>query len=330
MHQDLIERYIYAVIKTLPTRMREDVERELHSLISDMLEERCQDMPPTEHDVLVVLTELGRPAELAAKYRPERASYLIGPGYYAAYKFLLGLVLAAVAFGLAVASVITACAAAQPWYLALGQYLAQTFQALLGSLGAITLAFAILERKGVRMNLGEQDIAHLPPVPKKQERIPKAEPIAGIVFCTLFAFVFLAVPQVIGVYFEQGQWMPIFNVPKIQAAWPIIVAFTVLGVLRESVKLYEGRYTKRLAAVSAATNLLSAVLSCAFLLGSSILNPQFLLYMQGLFSGDAAFLGTVFGQINLIFLAVILFALCLDTVVTVYKAYKYGGREQRK
>lgn len=124
MHQDLIERYIYAVIKTLPTRMREDVERELHSLISDMLEERCQDMPSTEHDVLVVLTELGRPAELAAKYRPERASYLIGPGYYAAYKFLLGLVLAAVAFGLAVASVITACAAAQPWYLALGQYLA--------------------------------------------------------------------------------------------------------------------------------------------------------------------------------------------------------------
>ena len=95
MHQDLIERYIYAVIKTLPTRMREDVERELHSLISDMLEERCQDMPSTEHDVLVVLTELGRPAELAAKYRPERASYLIGPGYYAAYKFLLGLVLGA-------------------------------------------------------------------------------------------------------------------------------------------------------------------------------------------------------------------------------------------
>lgn len=65
-------------------------------------------------------------------------------------------------------------------------------------------------------------------------------------------------------------------------------------------------------------NLLSAGLSCAFLLGSSILNPQFLLYIQGLFSGDAAFLSTVFGQINLIFLAVILFALCLDTVVTAY------------
>ena len=95
-------------------------------------------------------------------------------------------------------------------------------------------------------------------------------------------------------------------------------------------KLYEGRYTKRLAAVSAATNLLSAGLSCAFLLGSSILNPQFLLYMQGLFSGDAAFLSTAFGQINLIFLAVILFALCLDTVVTAYKAFKYDSREQRK
>ena len=33
MHQDLIKRYIYAVTKTLPARMREDVEKELHSLI---------------------------------------------------------------------------------------------------------------------------------------------------------------------------------------------------------------------------------------------------------------------------------------------------------
>ncbi len=330
MHQDLIERYIYAVTKALPARMREDVERELRSLISDMLEERCRDIPPTEHDVLVVLTELGRPAELAAKYRPERTAYLIGPGYYASYKFLLGLVLAAVAFGLAVASVITACAQAQPWYLALGQYLSQTVQALLCSFAGITLAFAVLERKGVRMELGEQDIAHLPPVPKKQERIPRAEPIIGIVFCILFAFVFLAVPQVVGVFFEQGQWIPIFNVEKIQAAWPVIVAFTVLGVLRESVKLYEGRYTKRLLAIAAAANLLSAGLSCAFLLGSSILEPQFVLYIEGLFSGEAAFLGTVFQHINLIFLAVILFALCLDTAVTGYKAFKYGGKASRK
>ena len=66
------------------------------------------------------------------------------------------------------------------------------------------------------------------------------------------------------------------------------------------------------------------------LLGSSILNPQFLLYMQGLFSGDAAFLSTAFGQINLIFLAVILFALCLDTVVTAYKAFKYDSRSKEK
>lgn len=330
MYQDLIERYIYAVSKSLLARMREDVEKELRGLISDMLEERCQDMPPTEHDVLVVLTELGRPAELAAKYRPERTSYLIGPGCYASYKFLLGLVLAAVAFGLAVASVITACAQARPWYLALGQYLAQTFQALLCGFAGITIAFAVLERKGVRVDLREQDIAHLPPVPKKQERIPRAEPIVGIVFCILFAFIFLAVPQAVGVYLEQGQWAPVFNIPKIQGAWPLIVAFVVLGVLRESVKLYQGRYTKRLAAVSAVTNLLSAGLCCAFLLGSSILNPQFLLYMQEMFSGDAAFLSTVFGHINVLFLAVILFALCLDTAVTAYKAYKYDRRGNNK
>ena len=91
MHQDLIKRYIYAVTKTLPARMREDVEKELHSLISDMLEERCQDMPPTEHDVLVVLTELGRPAELAAKYRPERAFISLGQAIMRRINFYLAL-----------------------------------------------------------------------------------------------------------------------------------------------------------------------------------------------------------------------------------------------
>ncbi len=56
--------------KLLPARMREDVEKELHSLISDMLEERCQDMPPTEHDVLVVLTGAGPSGRIGGQIPP--------------------------------------------------------------------------------------------------------------------------------------------------------------------------------------------------------------------------------------------------------------------
>ena len=68
---DLIERYVYAVTKYMKADLKKDVSAELETIIQDMLEERCGDVMPTEHDIRVVLTELGTPAELASKYKSE-------------------------------------------------------------------------------------------------------------------------------------------------------------------------------------------------------------------------------------------------------------------
>lgn len=46
--QELKERYVYAVSRLLPHKMRGDISRELDTLIEDMLEERCQDRPAEE------------------------------------------------------------------------------------------------------------------------------------------------------------------------------------------------------------------------------------------------------------------------------------------
>ena len=326
MQHEWIERYIYAVVRTLPAKMRQDVEKELRSLIFDMLEERCGLIPPTEHDVLVVLTELGKPAELAAKYKPEQTSYLIGPNYYRPYKFLLGLVCGAVSLGMTIALLILALTDGQPWYVFFANWFSELLISLLCAFGGLTLAFAILERKKVKIDFGGQEIEHLPPVPKKKERIPRTEPMVGIVFCIVFAVLFLAVPQVIGVIWEGTEWIAVFNVEKIQSSWFIIVLFAGIGIVRESAKLYEGRYTRRLRAVSLVCNVCSAALACWFLMGSSILNPAFVEKMQTLFTGQEAFLSTIFGQFNYAFLAVMLFALCLDSAVTTYRAFKYDQK----
>ena len=50
--QELKERYVYAVSRLLPHKMREDISAELDTLIEDMLEERCQDRPAEEKDLL--------------------------------------------------------------------------------------------------------------------------------------------------------------------------------------------------------------------------------------------------------------------------------------
>ncbi len=61
-----------------------------------MLEERCGDVMPTEHDIRVVLTELGTPAELASKYKSETQDCLIGQPYYNLYVYVLKIVTACV------------------------------------------------------------------------------------------------------------------------------------------------------------------------------------------------------------------------------------------
>ena len=58
---DLMERYIYQVVRRLPKEQREDVTLELRELISDMMEKN--------DSMEAVLTELGDPAEFARSYR---------------------------------------------------------------------------------------------------------------------------------------------------------------------------------------------------------------------------------------------------------------------
>lgn len=89
---DLIDRYIYAVTKHMKSAMKKDVAAELETIIQDMLEERCEDVTPTERDIKVVLTELGTPNELASKYKGETQDCLIGQPYYSLYVYVLKIV----------------------------------------------------------------------------------------------------------------------------------------------------------------------------------------------------------------------------------------------
>ena len=106
---DLKERYIYAVTRNLPRASRQDIERELDTLIEDMLEARCGKDAPTEKDLRVVLTELGTPAELFRKYSPDAGKALIGEGYYPQYKGFLKLLLPLIAGGLLIAHIVLLC-----------------------------------------------------------------------------------------------------------------------------------------------------------------------------------------------------------------------------
>ena len=77
--RDLIDRYIYDVVRRVPDKDREELTKELKSNIYDMLPD-----DPTDDEIKSALYELGRPAKLAEKYQPE-PRYLISPSTYGDY-----------------------------------------------------------------------------------------------------------------------------------------------------------------------------------------------------------------------------------------------------
>lgn len=314
MNQDLIERYIYAVTRRLPRSKQEDVAKELRGLVEDMLLERCGGRTPEEKDVRVVLTELGSPQELYEKYDENSGKCLIGQPYYATYLFVLKIVLLAVAAGLTISGGIRYLL--EPGGILEGvlTWMGMLYNGLISAFAIVTLLFAFFYRKNIPLRQ-PFNFDDLPPVPKKKQRISKGECIAGICICAVFATAFLAFPQIFGVYLpEEGRLVPIFAPGMIRNTWCLILLFALCGITRECVKLQEGRYNRRVLAVSLVTNLVSGVLSIWWLAGFELMNPEFVNRIGELFQESGGLVIGIFSHFQYFFLGCILFALVLDTV----------------
>ena len=324
---DLIARYIYAVTRHLPSKTRAEVEKELDSLIADMLDERCGDMPPSNKDMKIILLELGTPEELAAKYSGEEKKSLISGTYYIAYRRILKLVLPIVAGAVALGMVISVLLnPAENPLLFTFQLLGQTVGGAIGgawqAFAVITLIFAVLER--TKADIGGMDpFASLPPVPNKSERIKPYEPILGICCSIAAAVLFLGFPHIIGVHTAGGDWTSVFDVAVLRSLWLPIILWTVLEIATESVKLMEGRNTKRLAVVTITGNGLMIVCAAVIFLGNSLINPDILPLVGGLLDDKAhEFLGAKASYISALIFCLICIALVIEAVTSAVKAWK--------
>lgn len=321
MKHDLIDRYIYAVTKQLNPKIREDVKRELYGLVDDMLTERCGNMTPTEKDIRVVLTELGTPQEVYEKYDENSGRSLIGPSYYGTYKLVMGIVLPCVALGMTVSSLIIHFAEAQAWYESLLSWLSLMWAGCLQAFAIVTILFAFFNWKGVQ--LGEPfNFDNLPPVPQKKQEISRGDCIFSLVFCAIFLAVFLAAPQYIIGYWGPEGVIPLFHLQALRQCWYLILIFGLMDIVRSIVRLMEGQHNRREWTVTVVTNAISAVTVTAWLTHPGLINPEFTAHVERLFVDEAAFIQDIFANFDNFLLAVILFALLLDTADAAVKTFK--------
>ncbi len=187
MENNLIERYLYDVVRRLPEKQRKDIEEELRTLIEDMLEERQKDRGTEE--VKAVLSELGEPAKLAMKYRGEEA-HLIGGEYYPIYCQILKLVLICVGVGVAISAVVHLVVqlpaqgggmngvvnSVVDGFISLGSLP----EALLSAFGLVTLVFFVMERNQVKLQKKEPwSLEKLTQIPSAKAVIPKVTALSA-------------------------------------------------------------------------------------------------------------------------------------------------------
>ena len=284
MKNNLIERYIYAVTRHMQENDAADISRELDELITSMLAERADKPGSEDEKVREVLMDLGSPEALSRKYTGKANDSLIGQPHYSLYRKVLKFVLLAVALGITIGVLVSVISEGANLGLSGGErvldavveWTTSLYSALLGGFAWVTIIFAILYRKGVKLDFDVDDLDDLPEVPEENVRIDRGELIGEVIFVTLFAVLFIALPYVnlpiIGI---AAKPIPLFTPEVLINVRYLLIASILTTILEMIFKFVDGRFSLRVVAAMILANLLSVVTVLTWFGNPEAMNPVF-------------------------------------------------------
>ena len=335
--RELMQRYIYQVTRRLAKDQREETARELEELITDMAEQKGMEE---------ALKELGDPAVFAQKYR-EEPGWVIGPEYAEDYRWLLKIVLAAVALSVVVSGVVQG-ALQRDGAGILTEAVSSAVTGALSAVGAVTVLFMILERRKIRVDfrkefrMAEGNGAErrkwvpmlLPPVPDSRAEIKRSDEAVNLIFEALLAGLMIFAPWLFGAYaFENGTFIrtiPIFNLERWNIILPVLLISLAAGFSDDVVRLVCGCYCRTVLIVCLVSGAVQAVFAWILLKGLPFFNPSFVQELRQEFDwqGTKGDLLTLYGtgRLETIVLLVIWACILIETGVTVYKTVRYAEK----
>jgi hypothetical protein len=185
----------------------------------------------------------------------------------------------------------------------------------------ITVVFAVLDY--LKVNMKDNAFFDLPEVPEAKMKISLLEPIFGITISIATTILLLGFPHVIGARLD-GSWVTVFDVAVVRGLWFPILIWTLLELVAEAVKLVEGRYNVRMAAVAVVAGVLQIVCAVAVLGNNQILNPEFISHVEGFGAGVerlGGYFNTFLLQPNRVILVVALGILIWEMVDVLVKTF---------
>ena len=268
----LTDRYVVATLRSVPAQRRDEIAAELRGSIEDMIEGRSAAGEDTTAAERAVLTELGNPAQLAARYADRRLQ-LIGPAYYLVWLRVLKVLLSTVPaiVGVVVALVKVADGEAGD---AVGAGIGTAIEVAMQIAFWVTLSFAVLERTNTPVNLPEWTVDQLPrDLPNRQITLPDS---AAAIGWLVLVIAYLPVQHFWSfIPARNGGNVPLFD-PALWSFWlPYLMAVLLLNLGVEIAKYRAGRWTWPLIGANALVNIAFTVPVCWLLLTDRLLSREF-------------------------------------------------------
>ncbi|TDC36425.1 hypothetical protein E1211_13505 [Micromonospora sp. 15K316] len=268
----LTDRYLAATLRTVPAARREEIATELRGSIEDMIDGRRAEGRDAEAAEREVLTELGNPAKLAARYADRRLQ-LIGPTYYLAWERLMKLLLS---FVPALVGLVVGLAEGTDGNGgdAIGKAVVAALQTTVNIGFWVTLVFAVLERTNAKLDLPEWTVDQLPE--DHTNRQIGLVDLAASVGWLVLVIAYLPIQHFRSfVPDTDGGNLPILD-PALWSFWlPFLMVVLVASIGLEFAKYRAGRWTWPLVGVNAALNVAFSAPLIWLISTDRLLNPDF-------------------------------------------------------
>lgn len=316
----LTDRYVWAVIRAVPQRQRDELEPEVRALVADAIEARMADgeadRDTAERDAL---TELGDPGALAARYA-DRPQMLIGPTLYPVWYQLLTTLLPIVPpiVGVVIlgSNLLSGSTVGQAIVAGLGTGVTVAIQIAFW----LTLVFAVIER-----TTGTIDFEHKWSVDELPE-LPDDGRLGLVEFGFTLAFNVLLIVGLLWVQFAppiviDGVAYPLFD-PQLWSFWlPYFIAVTAVEIVLAIVVFRRGRWTWT-------TAVLNALLGAAFVIPAVYLLQNQLLFNPQLVAAiDTATGGQWLGFTTAFISAIVVLIVVWDAIDVFLKARRASTRQ---
>ncbi|MEA5015899.1 MAG: hypothetical protein VB099_15195 [Candidatus Limiplasma sp.] len=320
---NLIDRYVYDVIRRLPEKERGDVERELRASIADMLPDDAG-----EAETSRALETLGDPRRLADQYRVQ-ARYLISPAMMEQYLSAIRIILPITAVIMGLLGMVLYLTGGPPLSFggAVSSLLSGGASACVSALFITTLGFALADYYQFQNPSRPWSLRDLPNPPSPTSvRIKLGEAIAGMVESVVLIACVVAAGRNIQLFawYRLGSVSPIplFTPEALSRFTPWFLLVALLGLAVSFLKLLLGRWTRLLAIVNSVSNLAGAAVFVLFLSGAGTFHPGISATISRALSFSPEQIA-LYGRIGVIsVIALIVLACALDMGMGWYKAQK--------